>query len=394
MQPNEVPARTPVDQNPPAAPNPARYARQISLPGFGMAGQRALAGARVLVIGAGGLGSTVIPALAAAGVGTIGIVDDDSVELSNLHRQYIHGQADVGTPKVVSAANAAHAIDSGSTITPIESRLTAENALAIFADYDLVLDGSDNFPTRYLANDAAAITGIPLVWGAVSQYAGQVGLAWAAKGPQYRDLFPTPPPAGSVLSCEQGGVFPTVVAVIGALMAGEALKVLTGSGTPLLGRVTTFDALSGGFRELAYERDPSASSITELIDYDAFCGVAPVPSIIPTSESEPTMSDTITPADLSAAIERGDDLVLLDVREPWEAEIASLPGSMLVPLGSLESVIDKLDPSENFVVYCHHGMRSEQALRVLQQRGFDHARHLTGGIDAWSRDVDGDVARY
>lgn len=380
---------------------PNRYARQIALPGFGIAGQRALAGARVLVIGAGGLGSTVIPALTAAGVGTIGIVDDDSVELSNLHRQYIHGTADVGTPKVVSAANAAHAINPGSTVTAIEHRLTAENALAIFADYDLVLDGSDNFPTRYLANDAASITGIPLVWGAVSQYAGQVGLAWAAKGPQYRDLFPTPPPAGSVLSCEQGGVFPTVVAVIGGLMAGEALKVLTGSGTPLLGRVTTFDALTGSFRELAYERDPSASSITELIDYDAFCGVAPT-STTPESENamsentqnENTQNDTISPADLAAAIGRGDDLVLLDVREPWEAEIASLPDSLLVPLGSLESVIDKLDPAENFVVYCHHGMRSESALRVLQQRGFDHARHLTGGIDAWSRDVDGDVARY
>jgi molybdopterin/thiamine biosynthesis adenylyltransferase/rhodanese-related sulfurtransferase len=380
---------TPADTSAPAGPN--RYARQIALPGFGLAGQRSLAAARVLVIGAGGLGSTVIPALTAAGVGTIGIVDDDTVELSNLHRQYIHGHADVGTPKVVSAANAAHAINPAANVAAIEQRLTADTALAIFADYDLVLDGSDNFPTRYLANDAAALTGIPLVWGAVSQYAGQVGLAWAAKGPQYRDLFPAPPPAGSVLSCEQGGVFPTVVAVIGALMAGEALKVLTGSGTPLLGRVTTFDALTGGFRELAYESDPTASSITELIDYDAFCGVAPRAA---NPESESAMTDTISPADLAASIERGDDLVLLDVREPWEAEIASLPDSMLVPLGSLESVIDKLDPSENFVVYCHHGMRSESALRVLQQRGFEHARHLTGGIDAWSRDVDGDVARY
>jgi len=379
----------------PADPNgfsPTRYARQIALPGFGLAAQRSLANARVLVIGAGGLGSTVIPALTAAGVGTIGIVDDDTVELSNLHRQYIHGTSDVGTPKVVSAANAAHAIDPAARITVIEQRLTAETALGIFADYDLVLDGSDNFPTRYLADDAAAITGIPVVWGAVSQYAGQVGLAWAARGPQYRDLFPTPPPAGSVLSCEQGGVFPTVVAVIGGLMAGEALKVLTGSGTPLLGRVTTFDALTGAFRELAYERDPSATSVTELIDYDAFCGVVPGN---PTPESETPMSDdTISPADLAAAIERGDDIVLLDVREPWEAEIASLPGSMLVPLGSLESVVDKLDPAERFVVYCHHGMRSESALRLLQQRGFEHASHLTGGIDAWSRDVDGDVARY
>ena len=378
----------------PAGPHrtdPDRYSRQLSLPGFGLGAQRSLAGARVLVIGAGGLGSAVIPALAAAGVGTIGIVDDDLVELSNLHRQYVHGQADVGTAKVVSAAASVASINPATTVVPIAERLTAATALELFAGYDLVLDGSDNFPTRYLANDAAAITGIPLVWGAVSQYAGQVGLAWAARGPQYRDLFPSPPPAGSVLSCEQGGVFPTVVAVVGSIMAGEALKVLTGVGDPLLGRVTTFDALTGGFRELGYERDPSADPITELIDYDAFCGVV---------GSETTMTDSVTPAgsvtpaELAASIAAGDDLVLLDVREPWEAEIAALPGSLLVPLGSLESVIDKLDPSEEFVVYCHHGVRSESGLRILTQHGFEHARHLTGGIDAWSREVDPDVARY
>ena len=378
----------------PAGPNrpaPDRYARQLSLPGFGPGAQRTLAGSRVLVIGAGGLGSSVIPALAAAGVGTIGIVDDDVVELSNLHRQYVHGQADVGTAKVASAAASVAAINPATTVTPIAERLTAATALALFADYDLVLDGSDNFPTRYLANDAAAITGIPVVWGAVSQYAGQVGLAWAARGPQYRDLFPSPPPAGSVLSCEQGGVFPTVVAVIGSIMAGEALKVLTGVGEPLLGRVTTFDALTGGFRELGYDRDPSADPITELIDYDAFCGVV---------GSETSMTDSatpagsITPADLAASLAAGDDLVLLDVREPWEAEIATLPGALLVPLGSLESVVDKLDPAEDFVVYCHHGVRSESGLRILQQHGFEHAKHLTGGIEAWAREVDPDVARY
>jgi len=372
-----------------------RYSRQLSLPGFGLPAQRSLTEARVLVIGAGGLGSSVIPALAAAGVGTIGIVDDDTVELSNLHRQYVHGQADVGTAKVDSAAASVAAINPATTVTAIAERLTSATALDLFAGYDLVLDGSDNFPTRYLANDAAAITGIPLVWGAVSQYAGQVGLAWAARGPQYRDLFPSPPPPGSVLSCEQGGVFPTVVAVIGSIMAGEALKVLTGVGQPLLGRVTTFDALTGGFRELGYERDPSAGPITELIDYDAFCGVV---------GSETTMTDSGTPnsgtptsvtaTELAASLAAGDDVVLLDVREPWEADIASLPGALLVPLGSLESVIDKLDPAEDFVVYCHHGVRSESGLRILQQHGFEHAKHLTGGIEAWSRDVDPAVARY
>jgi molybdopterin/thiamine biosynthesis adenylyltransferase/rhodanese-related sulfurtransferase len=370
-----------------------RYSRQLSLPGFGLPAQRSLAEARVLVIGAGGLGSSVIPALAAAGVGTIGIVDDDTVELSNLHRQYVHGQADVGTAKVDSAAASVATINPATTVTAIAERLTSATALELFAGYDLVLDGSDNFPTRYLANDAAAITGIPLVWGAVSQYAGQVGLAWAARGPQYRDLFPSPPPPGSVLSCEQGGVFPTVVAVIGSIMAGEALKVLTGVGEPLLGRVTTFDALTGGFRELGYDRDPSAAPITELIDYDAFCGVV---------GSETTMTDavtqgtptSVTATELAASLAAGDDVVLLDVREPWEAEIASIPGALLVPLGSLESVIDKLDPAEDFVVYCHHGVRSESGLRILQQHGFEHAKHLSGGIEAWSREVDPAVARY
>ncbi|GAB2451298.1 adenylyltransferase/sulfurtransferase [Conyzicola lurida] len=372
----------------PSSALPNRYARQLALPGFGLDAQRALATARVLVIGAGGLGSAVIPALAAAGVGTVGVIDDDTVELSNLHRQTIHGQADVGGPKVASAASRVAAINPGTTVVAIPERLGRDTALDLFAGYDLVIDGSDNFPTRYLANDAAAITGIPLVWGAVSQYAGQVGVAWAAKGPQYRDLFPTPPPAGSVLSCEQGGVFPTVVAVIGSVMAGEALKVLTGVGEPLIGRVTTFDSLSGGFRELAYQRDPEAAPITELIDYDAFCGVTP-------TESGTAMSDdTVTPAELSAILERGDDVVLLDVREPWEASIVSLPDSLLVPLGSLESVIDKLDPAEEFILYCHHGTRSEMALQLLTQHGFVHARHLGGGIEAYAREIDPGMARY
>jgi molybdopterin/thiamine biosynthesis adenylyltransferase/rhodanese-related sulfurtransferase len=368
---------------------PNRYARQLALPGFGLEAQRALAAARVLVIGAGGLGSSVLPALAAAGVGTIGVLDDDTVELSNLHRQYIHGQADIGASKVASAAGSIAALNPATRVVQLEERLTSRTALELFAGYDLVIDGSDNFPTRYLANDAAAISGIPLVWGAVSQYAGQAGVAWAAEGPQYRDLFPAPPPAGTVLSCEQGGVFPTVVAVIGSIMAGEAIKILTGVGVPLVGRVTTFDALSGAFRDLAYDRDPTAAPITELIDYDAFCGVTPQ-----RQESDTTMTDSVSPTELAASIERGDELVLLDVREPWEAEIASLPGALLVPLGSLESVVDKLDTAEDFVVYCHHGVRSESALQFLRGRGFEHAKHLAGGIDAWSRDVDPAVARY
>jgi molybdopterin/thiamine biosynthesis adenylyltransferase/rhodanese-related sulfurtransferase len=348
----------------------ARFSRQLALPGFGPAAQQRLAEARVLVIGAGGLGSTVIPALAAAGVGTIGIVDDDIVEASNLHRQLIHGVADVGLSKVASAVASVAAISPATVIEALTERLRSENAESLFASYHLVLDGSDNFPTRYLANDAAALVGIPLVWGAVSQYAGQAGVAWAARGPQYRDLFPSPPPPGTVLSCEDGGVLPTVVGVIGAIMAGEAIKILTGVGDPLIGRVTTFDALSGSFRELSYDRDPTAAPITELVNYELFCGL-------------PSREDTLTAVELSGIL---DAVTLVDVREPWEARLASIPGSRLV-------AADDIEPADDLVVYCHHGVRSAVALEKLAARGI-HARHLDGGIDAWSRLVDPSVARY
>ncbi|HEY8912153.1 ThiF family adenylyltransferase [Lacisediminihabitans sp.] len=358
-----------------------RYARQIALPGFGRTSQERLRAARVLVIGAGGLGSSVIPALAAAGVGTIVIVDDDTVELSNLHRQHIHGVADVGRPKARSAADTVAGIAPSVAVGVHEVRLTAANALGLFADVDLVIDGSDNFATRYLANDAAAITGIPLVWGAVSQYAGQAGVAWAEKGPQYRDLFPTPPPPGSVLSCEAGGVLPTVCSVVGSIMATEAIKIITGIGAPLIGRVTTFDALTGGFRELAYGRDPNGTPIDALIDYELFCGTAPT-------------SDTVTATELAGELAAGAAITLLDVREQWEADIASLPGSLLVPLGSVESAIRDLRSAESVVIYCHLGARSARALEILKNNGFTTARHLDGGIDAWSRLVDPDVRRY
>ncbi|MCU1557469.1 MAG: molybdopterin biosynthesis protein MoeB [Microbacteriaceae bacterium] len=364
-----------------AADPAARFARQVILPGFGVDGQSRLASARVLVIGAGGLGSTVIPALAAAGVGTMGIVDDDTVELSNLHRQHIHGIADVGRNKARSAAESVAVITQDTRVVAIETRLTAANALELFSHYDLVVDASDNFPTRYLANDAATLSGIPLVWGAVSQYGGQAGVAWAERGPQYRDLFPTPPPPGSVLSCEVGGVLPTVCSTIGSIMATEAIKILTGVGTPLLGRVTTFDAISGGFRELSYGRDPGAAPIDGLIDYELFCGLAP-------------LNDELSAGQLATELEAGVPLTLLDVREPWEARVASLPGAVLVPLDTLESRIDGLDAGAPIVVYCHHGIRSARALELLKDRGFGNARHLDGGIDAWSRLVDSTVTRY
>jgi rhodanese-related sulfurtransferase len=229
----------------------------------------------------------------------------------------------------------------------------------------VVVDGSDNFATRYLVNDAAVLSGIPVVWGAVSQYSGQAGVAWAARGPHYRDLFPAPPPPGSVLSCEEGGVMPSTVAVIGSIMTGEVLKIVTGLGRPLIGRVTLFDGLSGTFREIAYDRDPSAEPITGLIDYELFCGVG---------LSAPALAAML------------DDVTLIDVREQWEAEVATIPGSRIVPL-------DEVEARDGLVLFCHHGVRSARALDVLAARGI-RARHLEGGIDAWSRLVDPTVARY
>lgn len=393
--------------SPSAAGSGSRYIRQTTLPGFGAAGQSALAAGRVLVIGAGGLGSSVLPALAAAGVGTLGIVDDDTVETSNLHRQYLHSPADVGSLKVESAVATLTALNPDITVVAHAVRLTADNALEIFADYDVVIDGSDNFPTRYLANDAAALRGIPLVWGAVSQYAGQAGVCFAATGPQYRDLFPSPPAPGTVLSCADGGVLPTVCAVIGSILATETIKLLTGVGTPLLGKVTTFDALTGAFREIAYGRDPEGTPITGLIDYDLFCGITRAT----TADADAgTVPDTVSAPELAAQIERatekpdgvpdptGARLTLLDVREPWEVQLAHLPGAVVVPLGMLEGELDQgiagLEPGNPVVVFCHHGVRSAAALEMLRAKGFSAARHLEGGIEAWSRTVDRSVPRY
>jgi adenylyltransferase/sulfurtransferase len=353
-----------------------RYSRQVVLPGFGQPAQARLTAARVLVVGAGGLGSAVLPALAAAGIGTIGIIDDDRVELSNLHRQTIHRTDAVGTPKVTSAAATLQALNPV-TVIPHETRLTAQNALQLFADYDVVVDGSDNFPTRYLIADAAFLSGKPVVWGAVSQYGGQASVTLVGT-PGYRDLFPTPPPPGSIESCEVGGVLPTTVGVIGSIMATEVIKLVTGIGVPLVGRVTTYDAISGAFRELSFGRDPHAESITGLSDYQAFCGLVSTRS-----------TTAVTAAELAS--EKG--ITLIDVRETWEAEIASLPGALLIPLGTLPDVMGSLDPAERFVVYCHHGIRSQTALEQLLAAGLD-ARHLEGGIDAWAKTVDPTMARY
>lgn len=379
----------------------ARYARQLALPGFGSSAQQSLADANVLIVGAGGLGSIVIPALAAAGVGSgtgsLHLVDDDEVELSNLHRQTVHSTADIGRPKVDSAADRAIAINTDTTVIRHRFRLGPGEIMGLLADadIDLVIDGSDNFETRYLVDDAATLADVPLVWGAVSQYGGQAGLSWASHGPRYRDLFPHAPTDGSILSCEAGGVLPTTVGVIGSIMATEAIKVLTGVGTLSLGRVTMFDGLSGGFRELRYERDPAGARQVSLDDHLHRTPGSSSPGGAPTDTAPPPHEPrhagrTITARELAAGV---GETVLLDVREPWEAEIARLPGSTLMPLGSLPETVRQLDRDVPVVVYCHHGIRSESALRLLLERGYS-AVHLEGGIDAWSRLVDPTVPRY
>ena len=368
-------------------PDSPRFLRQRVLAGFGADAQRALADAHVLVIGAGGLGSTVIPALAAAGVGAISIIDDDTVEVSNLARQTIHGVADVGRPKVDSAADAVARLSPDTRVVAHNARFVDRNSFDLLLDADILVDGSDNFATRYLANDAAEIRGIPMVWGSAAQYAGQVGVAWDEHGVDYRDLFPMQPDDDAALSCELVGVLPTVCGVIGAMMAGEVIKLLTGIGNPLIGRVATFDALTGVTREISYGRDPNGprpGSIDER-----------------TELREPDPQRSITPAVLQRLLAgpttRGiheTPPVLLDVREAPEASFVALPDSLLIPLGQLPDRLGELDPQQSIVVYCHHGVRSARALEILEKAGFTRVRHLTGGIDAWRVQVDPEMAAY
>lgn len=359
-----------------------RYSRQLALPGFDDEAQRRLLAARVLVVGAGGLGSATVPYLASAGIGTIGIVDTDVVELSNLHRQVAHGLADVGRRKTASLADTVAGIDPATRVVAHELRLDSSNALEVLAGYDLVLDGSDNFPTRYLVADAAELAGIPVVWGSILGYGGQAGVSWAQRGPRWRDLFPDPPTPGDIPSCATGGVLPGVCATIGSLMVTEAMKLITGIGEPLLGRVTVYDALSGRVRELEYERAPDAEPVTELIDYEAFCSVTPDPVDLGTELSPERLA------------ELGDRVQLIDIREPWEARIAAIPGSELIPLGELPASLGRLRDDVPVVLYCHSGVRSARALDLLERLGVGGVAHLVGGIDAYAVRVDPSLARY
>ena len=390
-----APARPPavVEPGPPlAADRLARFSRQLLLPGFGEIAQRRLAHARVLVVGAGGLGSASIPYLASAGVGTIGVIDSDVVELSNLHRQIAHGVTDIGRSKVDSIADAISALDPSVTVNRHRMRLEAANALELVSGYDLIMDGSDNFATRYLTNDTAMITRKPLVWGAILRYSGQAGVAFAGFGPNYRDLFPTPPDPGDVLSCSEGGVLPSVCAAIGSIMATETIKLLTGLGEPLLGRITTYDALTGRYRELRYSPAPDTEPITELTDYELFCHTVPTNDAIPSGGRATAQS--ITPLELMLRLAGQEPLQLVDVREPFESEIVSIAGSELIPLATLEASLARIRLDVPVVVYCHHGSRAARASSLLRAHGVHNVQEVEGGIDAFAAMVDPSMTRY
>jgi molybdopterin/thiamine biosynthesis adenylyltransferase/rhodanese-related sulfurtransferase len=363
----------------PLDPASPRFARQRILAGFGAEGQAALAGAHVLVIGAGGLGSAVLPLLAAAGVGILTIVDDDTVAESNLHRQTLHTAGDLGRNKAESAADTLSHLAPDAEIRVVATRFEPGMTFDLLLDVDVLVDATDNPATRYLANDTATIRGIPLVWGSALGYAGQVGVAWDEKGVDYRDLFPEGA-TDEGDTCDVVGVLPSVCGVIGAMMASEVLKLLTGVGEPLLGRVAAYDALTGRTREIEYRRDPEAPRPGSLEERTA----PPVDA--------PTR--TITPEALHDALAGSTPPVLLDIREPWEAELVQIPGSVFIPMSHIPERIGELDSDADMVVYCHHGVRSARVLEYLEQNGFTHARHLTGGVDAYAAKADPSLARY
>ncbi|MCU1568714.1 MAG: molybdopterin biosynthesis-like protein MoeZ [Pseudarthrobacter sp.] len=363
-----------------------RYSRHLIIPEIGAVGQRRLKNAKVLVIGAGGLGSPALLYLAAAGVGTLGIVDDDDVDLSNLQRQVIHGVADVGRPKIESARDAIAALNPLVDVRLHDVRLDASNALELFAGYDLILDGADNFATRYLVNDAAAILGKPYVWGSIFRFDGQVSVFWEKHGPTYRDLYPEAPPAGSVPSCGEGGVFGMLCAAVGSLMVTEAVKLITGVGRSLLGRVALFDALGGSWREIRVSKDPAATPITELTDYEAFCGITPAAP----SDTEHTITATQLATMLASRKAGLKDFELVDVRESGEYDIVRIDGARLIPQGRILAgeAWSELPQDKEIVFLCKGGTRSANVLAAAQQAGYQRVSHLDGGILAWVREVE------
>jgi adenylyltransferase/sulfurtransferase len=363
-----------------------RYGRHLVLPDVGFEGQRRLKAGRVLLVGAGGLGSPVALYLAAAGVGTLGLVDFDVVDASNLQRQVLHGTKDVGRSKLDSARDRILDVNPNVTVEPYETRLTSANALEILRAFDVIVDGTDNFATRYLTNDACVLLGKPNVYGSIFRFEGQASVFASPDGPCYRCLYPEPPPPGLVPSCAEGGVLGVLPGIVGTIQATETLKLVLGIGEPLIGRLLLIDALGARFRTMRLERDPACPAcgtreITELIDYDAFCGAGP-------------SGGEMTPAELAARMARGDPIDLVDVREPYEWDIARIPGARLVPLGTVAQVLGTFDRNRDIVVYCHKGIRSARAAEQLRAAGFNRVWNLAGGIARWSEEVDGTVPRY
>ncbi|GAB7071541.1 adenylyltransferase/sulfurtransferase MoeZ [Mycobacterium hodleri] len=372
----------------------ARYSRHLIIPDVGVDGQKRLKNARVLVIGAGGLGSPTLLYLAAAGVGTIGIVDFDVVDESNLQRQIIHGQSDVGRPKAQSARDSIIAINPLVEVRLHEVRLSGDNAVDLFEQYDLIVDGTDNFATRYLVNDAAVLAGKPYVWGSIYRFEGQVSVFWEdapnGRGLNYRDLYPEPPPPGMVPSCAEGGVLGILCGSIASVMGTEAIKLLVGIGDPLLGRLLMYDALEMTYRTITIRKDPETPKITELIDYDAFCGV------VSDAAAEAAADSTVTPRELRAMLDSGRRIALVDVREPAEWAINHIGGAELIPKSAIDAGdgLAKLPHDRTPVLYCKTGIRSAEVLAAVKGAGFADAVHLQGGIVAWARELEPDMVMY
>jgi adenylyltransferase/sulfurtransferase len=367
-----------------------RYSRHLIIPDVGMTGQKRLKNAKVLCVGAGGLGSPALLYLAAAGVGTLGVIDFDVVDESNLQRQIIHGQSDIGRPKALSARDSIKEVNPYVNVVVHETALDNDNVMDIFSQYDLIVDGTDNFATRYMVNDACVLLHKPYAWGSIFRFDGQASVFWADHGPCYRCLYPEPPPPGMVPSCAEGGVLGVLCASIGSIQVTEAIKLLTGIGEPLVGRLMVYDALEMSYRTLNVKKDPDCAicgknpTITELIDYDAFCGA------ISADAQEAAAGSTITAADLKAMLDRDDDIYLVDVREPNEYEIVSIPGAVLIPKDQILSgaALENLPQDRRIVLHCKSGARSAECLAALKNAGFSDAVHVGGGILSWVKTVD------
>jgi sulfur-carrier protein adenylyltransferase/sulfurtransferase len=371
-----------------------RYSRHLIMPEVGLEGQKKLKDARVLAIGTGGLGSPLTLYLAAAGVGTIGLVDFDRVDDSNLHRQILFGTKDVGRPKLEAAVERLREVNPNVRFVPFEERLSSQNALAIFNDFDIVADGTDNFPTRYLVNDACVLTGKPNVYASIFRFEGQASVFWAKEGPCYRCLYAEPPPPGLVPSCAEGGVLGILPGLLGVIQATETIKLILGSGEPLIGRLLLVDALSMRFRELKLRKNPDCvvcgpnPRITKLIDYEAFCGIVPETTAAASGIPE------ITVEELKEKRDRRDDFVLVDVREPHEWAISAFPESVKIPLGTLPQSLNRLSTADEIVVHCKSGGRSAKAVQLLREAGFRKVRNLAGGINRWAEIIDPTMPKY